>query len=614
MSAFTCVVNPRRGAACSDQSSYAGPMGANWGTQLFRNSAITLYARCTELGDRPHVAVNNQFALCGDLFLQDRRPLQQLVPEHRQAPDHELVLAALTKYGADRVSTIVGEFALVLVSLATPDVLLLRDALGVQPLYYKQFDSYLAASSRAALLSTGSKYDLEFIADYLADGWSAEGRTIYSDVRSVPPAQVIRVTEREIKRDVFWSPGSLKTDYRISFADACSEFRRLLFEAVRISLTGSAAVWSSLSGGVDSSSIVAVAHRLKQTGNLENGLAGTLSYYDDVGRADERRFSELVSQSTTVVNETFRVGWPWKDFDGTSPLPDSPVPAYLVTAMYDEMVKRLHRHGARVYLLGVGPDHLMGPELSYISDLVGTGHVVRGLREAWRWAVGHERSIWSVLWTHGTYPLLPSSLRAKYGRRSARPRAWLNPKFVREYDLLGRLAATRRYDVRPGQKYVSSVACELDGLRHNLNPKLLEDRVGERYPYLYRPLVEFICKLPPEFRMQPDGYKYVMREALKGVLPEAIRTRTDKGTGGARIHWAFAHEAEKLEFLLREPILADLGCVDLPTLRRRVARVQSGKSGSGVRLLHTLALETWLSVRAGRWVSWPNRSRTLASA
>ncbi|MGH7447835.1 MAG: asparagine synthase-related protein, partial [Longimicrobiales bacterium] len=126
-----------------------------------------------------------------------------------------------------------------------------------------------------------------------------------------------------------------------------------------------------------------------------------------------------------------------------------------------------------------------------------------------------------------------------------------------------------------------------------------------RYPYLYRPLVEASLRLPAKQRVRPNAHKWILRQAMRDVLPENVRMRSTKGGIDARILWSLQREKPRLDALLRDPILAQLGCIDAAALRHAVDQARRGIPVNNVQLFTALALETWLSVRNDAWAAAP---------
>lgn len=127
------------------------------------------------------------------------------------------------------------------------------------------------------------------------------------------------------------------------------------------------------------------------------------------------------------------------------------------------------------------------------------------------------------------------------------------------------------------------------------------DQIEMRYPFLYRPLVEFSLGLSPELICRAGLTKRVLRESLAGLIPDEIQSRKTKGGLDARVMWSLGRERKRLSELLSNPVLADLGCVRPRELREATERARCGEVACSAFLLSALALETWMAIRDGRW-------------
>jgi asparagine synthase (glutamine-hydrolysing) len=139
-----------------------------------------------------------------------------------------------------------------------------------------------------------------------------------------------------------------------------------------------------------------------------------------------------------------------------------------------------------------------------------------------------------------------------------------------------------------------------------------QDRIEMRYPFLARDLVEFTLQLPVGMKIRPQGRKWVLREAMKGIVPEESRTRSGKGGMDARILWTLQHERRLIAGLTKDPILAQLGYVDAAELRQTMELARQGEWHNTVQALSVLALESWLRVRNGAWPLELAASQTAA--
>jgi asparagine synthase (glutamine-hydrolysing) len=141
---------------------------------------------------------------------------------------------------------------------------------------------------------------------------------------------------------------------------------------------------------------------------------------------------------------------------------------------------------------------------------------------------------------------------------------------------------------------------------------VLEDKLDVRHPFLYRPLVEFALTLPPELIVRPYARKWVLREAMRGIVPEAVRTRIGKGSANERYAWSLTAQRQLFEPLVRKSVLADLGVISPAGLQAAfdAAPRQPGRQDDPHSTLQgVLAIEAWLQMRAGRW---PRGGRVVA--
>jgi asparagine synthase (glutamine-hydrolysing) len=154
-----------------------------------------------------------------------------------------------------------------------------------------------------------------------------------------------------------------------------------------------------------------------------------------------------------------------------------------------------------------------------------------------------------------------------------------------------------------GRLYAGEIEFNMGHIPPSIDRGEFQDGIEMRYPFLDRPLVEFSLRLPRALRTQPHARKWVQREAMRGVLPESVRTRRSKGGIAGRTRWSLYREHAVVEELLRDPIVAELGYVDCDALRASVERARADDDLLLFEVVRVLSFETWLRVRAGRWQS-----------
>jgi asparagine synthase (glutamine-hydrolysing) len=254
-------------------------------------------------------------------------------------------------------------------------------------------------------------------------------------------------------------------------------------------------------------------------------------------------------------------------------------------------------------LSGTGSDQYLTGNHYYLADLMARGRLITALREAADWSVERRLSFWRLVRVFGLEPLLPRWVRDHGGKPSFRPPPWIRRGFATRYGIASRLPVMMNGAGAWGHKFDANVALQLDGLGFAQTDAIDTPTCEIRYPFLYRPLVDFSLTLPRQLIMQPYARKWVLRAAMKGVLPDTVRLRTGKGGGGTRLRWALTHRREVVDNLVTSPILADLGCIRPRVLARAIESIRAGKPRSTLDLFSVLSLEMWLRVRAGQWVA-----------
>jgi len=552
-------------------------------------------------------------ARAGDLVgvgvarLDDRAAAMALArrPVRGDASDLEVILAALDGAGEEAVGRLVGDFAFVAWDARAHKLLAVRDALGVKPLYHRSSPGLQLFASHVGPLHVEDEFDRGFMADFLVGQPDPGTATIWRNVRAIGAGTYLRIRGTQAAMRRHWDAAAFVPDETARAADAAERFRTLFKEAVGTRLGDTSTAWAQLSGGLDSSSVVCAA----QAGS--HPLAGTLTYVDTLAGGDERRFSDLVVCHCGVRNEQIVDAAPWDEDGQLPPVTDEPTTLYPFWARDRETARLLRSAGADVLLSGFGADHYLTGNLHYIGDLVARGQVGTATRELAAWSVARRQSFWRMLQRHVVVPSLPAALQARFGQGMAPP-AWVTDDLAGAEHLGERLRAARVPAARRGQRFQAATAGHLAAIARAVDTPAVPCPADTRYPFLYRPLVELGLRLPPRLHIRPAQRKWLLREAMRGLLPEAVRTRPGKGVIDARILWALQRHGGRLERLLHDPILAQLGCVEPERLRAAVDGARRGVPGNTVFLMSALALETWLTVRSGRWERTAIHSATAA--
>jgi len=359
-----------------------------------------------------------------------------------------------------------------------------------------------------------------------------------------------------------------------------------------------------------------MAQSLASTGRASSGLGGTVTLVDPHGTGgDERCFSDSVVDAYQLRNEQVAgFGW-WEDDGAEPPRTDLPTPAYLMYARDRRLAEVVREAGGEVLLTGYGADHYLGGSAVFLADWVVEGRWRAALQESMRWAVAGHVSFWTFAMNNIAMPLYPPVVLRRLLPAVSVP-SWVPQRTVREFALTERTVTQQAYRGRAGDKYITDVLRALDAMPDVLAlHAVTQDIIEERHPFLYRPLVELALGLPAQLCAQPMMRKWILREAMRDMLPEVVRARPGKGSIDGSLARALSREAGRMRTLLDDSILVKMGLVDRAVLTRAIEEGAHGADYQRGAIVRTLAIECWLQVRSGRWVDSERQvheSRTFA--
>ena len=464
--------------------------------------------------------------------------------------DTEVMLAAYRRWGMECLSRFNGMFAFVLIDSEREQIVAARDRFGVKPLYY-----WISPRAELAFASEIKQFSVlpgwrsalngQRVYDFLNWGlFDHTAETLFKDVRQLRGGEYLVAP---LARPTVFETRTWYTlaNREVDAVEPARRYRELLEDSVRLRLRADVPVGSCLSGGLDSSSIVCVANARLRAAKAE-AVQKTFSARSTDPALDEGRFIEAVVRRTGVENRQVQ-----PSIDGLfETLPemawhqDEPFASTSIYAQWN--VFRLAREsGVTVMLDGQGADEQLAGYSSFFSArfarLARAGRLVRLLEEMRATRNRHGMRGAQVAGFLAN-AFLPEFLRQPLRRLAHRPgtgnEAWLD---------LERLGAHGEDPfLACGGKAVTVRDLSIAQLLYTSLPMLLhwEDRdsmahsIEARVPFLDYRLVEFTLGLPEEQKLEGGITKRVLRDAMRGVLPEEVRTRTDKiGFATAEEQW-----------------------------------------------------------------------------
>jgi asparagine synthase (glutamine-hydrolysing) len=582
--------------------------------------AAALTAWDDDYGDPLVIGLGDSVA-AGVVRLDNREELKRWLGHYNEsASDLELVLRLVARDGTKYIPKILGDFAFVVWNSTSRTAVAACDAFSVYKLFYTQANGLFAFASRGEAIALDDRYEVQYLAELASTCDLSPGLSVYAGVRLVPDGSLVVLDRGKPSTQRYWSAYDVEAEpYRATTErEAAEQCRDLLSESVRLRLGANGDTWAHLSGGMDSSSVVSTVQWLAERGAIAHGLGGAVTFVDRQGsESDERVYSDAVANRWKLRNETIVDPPLWVDDEVPPPATDQPRLNYPFYPRDRRLCEIVRRAGGRVLLTGIGGDELFTGHMYFFADWVARGRAWPALREvAQRAAIGRV-SFWTLMYENVVLPLLPEYARNRLMRGGRAFPAWIWGAVAQRYGLRGRAYSAAVYQGRIGRKYQHAVLRGVAGLARGTDPGVAGEALDIRHPFLYRPLVEFAARLPPELCVRPYQRKWVLREAMRGILPDAVRTRVGKGSPVERFAWSLATLRPLLEPLVQEPILADLGVVD--AVRLRDAFDATPREPFNLQHLHTavyttLAIEAWLQVRSGRWPRGGYRSVKMNTA
>ncbi len=490
----------------------------------------------------------------GELYnhVELRAELEQLGHRFRSHTDTEVVLAALKAWGHEAFERFNGMWALALWDASRKQLLLSRDRFGIKPLYVRREpDRVLFASEVKAIAALASErtIDRASVARFLL--WDESvfvDRGFLTGIEPLPTATTVTLDPDGEQAHRYWTPPGDRMAPQ-DLPSAAAAVHDLLVDATRLRFRSDVPVGTCLSGGLDSSSIVAVAHH-----HLGQAPSCFSALYDERG-FDEGRFVHAMTDRFDLdTHEVRPSGDDLPDvLAALAWFQDGPVTA---TGAYTQwhVMKAAAAH-VKVLLDGQGADELFGgydhyltpallsraaqtprDALSLVGDLRAVG---RRLGRSPLLDVAETQS--KVAWWRRVAPALRRSPVGPWALDRGGPRAarWLLPGVLSPAlgDVLDEHHVWPSYRSRGRRRLAERLEAELqhDVLRGSV-PALLhyEDRnamafsVEARVPFLDHRIVELAFKLPPRTKIEGSNTKIVLREAMRGLLPEDVRARRDK--------------------------------------------------------------------------------------
>jgi len=529
--------------------------------------------------------------------LDNRKDLLRQMGLEPGCSDGELVLDLYRKRAVDGLRDVVGDWSLCIWDANRREIVLASDYAGVRPLYYHLSPDRLVWSSSLADLVrwTGiTTLDDIYVASFLARG-AAQSQTPYAGISAVPAGHAVSISADGILKRAFWN---LPIHRSLRYQDERQYEERMLElfrEAVQVRMNTSMSVCAELSGGLDSSSVVCMADRLRREAVTEVPGLITFSYTHEQN-PDEKYFREVER-----VCQLSGCHLQLRDFPAVSADQAGAAPAWWVPR-FQRLAGRMAAAKAGVLLTGQLGDFVMGntPDGSgQVTEWLAKGCFTEAAREAYAWGRSMQVPVYPILWRSICEAYFsripPTDPRDAVGalRGSTEDSLVQSLRTRIDWHERERLGDNSWRHAPPGRRQRFRGAGEILRDRTLQVPEALQ-HISYTHPYSHRPLVEFMLTIPASVVCRPDQPRRLMRRAFAGLLPRLVVERKSKATYASTFLQALLPLAGTLLKRPSEIQLVERGYVDRSSLIHRLEKLRQGLECNESQLRRLILLEFWL--------------------
>ncbi len=564
--------------------------------------------------------------------------LQALGYAFHTKSDTECIVHAWEAWGADCVKRLRGMFAFALWDRNRQTLFMARDRLGVKPMFYGTLDDgmMLFGSELKSLLAYqgsggGLKRDVDPLAieEYFALGYVAEPRTIFRQAKKLSPGHTLlwRRGEPEPQPRPFWDV-RFTLDNPISAEDACAELRERLRESVRLRLISEVPLGAFLSGGVDSSAVVAIMAGLQDT------PVRTCSIGFDDPLFNESAFAQTVADRYRTDHHLEVVGS--DDFgliDTLAHLYDEPYADSSAIPTY--RVCQLARQRVTVALSGDGGDETFGGYRRYRMHLMEErlrSALPSGLRRPLFGMLGrvYPKADWAprLFRAKTTFEgMARSSVEAYFHSvsilRGPMRNQLFSPALKRALGGYDAQQVFNRHAAQAGTDDPLALIQYLDlktYLVGDINTKVdrasMAHSLEVREPLMDHPLVEWLATLPSSLKVHGQEGKYLLKKAMEPALPHDILYRPKMGFAVPLARWFRGPLRERVRSSVLGDRLMSTGWFNPDYLKHLVDAHQSGVRDYSAPLWTLLMFEAFLrnSIDGSNAVVAPSMPTAAAEA
>jgi asparagine synthase (glutamine-hydrolysing) len=469
-------------------------------------------------------------------YLELKRELQSKGCHFSTESDTEVIVAAYDIYKKDCLQQFDGMFAFAIWDEQEQMLFAARDRLGEKPFFFfYDEENLLFASEIKALWAAGieKRVNEKMLYNYLTIGYTANPfnpqETFYQNIWKLPAASFLeyRLSSTEARIEKYWTP-YIDENKNINAEQAVEQFTVLFRESIRKRLRSDVAIGTSLSGGLDSSSIVAMCSQQTSQNYTHKCFTAAFTGFNK----SEEQYASLVAKQFGLQHHLVNIDESvlLRELDKAMWHQEEPVNSASVLAQY-KVYQAAKQNGVTVLLDGQGADEILAGYHKYYKwwwqQLYAKKNLKKSRESELAHALGVQEKFGLKNKAMALFPHFAMAMLQSRKEKQAARQLDLNKEFINLHKK-NFYYATPVESTLNSALYFNTFINGLEELLRYADRNSMAHAVEVRLPFLNHQLVEFLFTLPAHLKIKEGWTKWLLRKAMEDILPKEIVWRKDK--------------------------------------------------------------------------------------
>jgi len=560
------------------------------------NEENIIYELASNRNELKPLTHTNDYFVFGDIDVHNTQKLKEIFSDTDSInwSTEQLIIELYKLEGISFIGNLKGTFSFVLFDKQKSEVYIIRDQIGIKPIFWKKHNEKLYISSDIFLLIDNEANELDLNMNYFSEFVQSNGivdtvNTPYKNIYRIPSGSVLNYTAITHSLKKYWNMSDIKEESLIHDSKYyVNKFDEIFNESVKRRLKKDEKNTGMLSGGLDSTSIYAVAkeHSKIETTSIESVSA----VFEELVECDESYFIDglLEKYDSKGLKINFDNKLMFEDFPHSIPQSDEPSVNEITYNFTSPLISHAINSGSQNILSGFAGDHLLSGSAYTAADKIREKKYKDAFKIITEYSI---RSNSSAFKNFKDYVLFPNSLKEHFPKKSS-----LNKSL--EYNL-NKIKKPSKQEL-----YIQLTQAK----SHLYTDRIIGGFTGAdiQYPFLDQDLIEFIFKVPSDLLFDGSKKKVILRESMNNRLTEDILSRENKTRHvthtykSLRNNWSEIYEVLSIGYVSKT-----FNLISSDEWINELAKWRNGLPTDN-RMWTLLAIEIWMNkvVSLGYKINW----------